>query len=301
MLTRAPSRCSTPVRLALVLVASAAGIVAALAQSAPAASGQATAQSAARQAGADSTKIVVPADTTIPLELKNALSSRTAYVGQAVYCETTYPVTVGNRIVIPVGSYVKGAITQVVRPGRVKGKAQLGLRFDSLTLPDGTTRSLRATLSGYAGNGKQGFSRDEGKIQGESSKGQDVGTVAQTAGEGAIIGAIAGRSVKGAGIGGGAGSLGGLIWVLATRGKEIVIPERTSLELQGRRPSSSIAARWTRRALPRVRRCRVAILVRAPSFCPGAAGGPENGPTRRPPTASRKPRTVCDSDYSCTG
>jgi type IV secretion system protein VirB10 len=174
----------------------------------------------------------VPADTTIPLELKNAISSRTAYVGQAVYCETIYPVTVGNRIVIPVGSYVKGAITQVVRPGRVKGKAQIGLRFDSLTLPDGTTRPLRATLSSYAGNGKEGFKRDEGKIQGESSKGQDVATVAQTAGEGAIIGAIAGRSGKGAGIGGGAGALGGLIWVLATRGKEIVIPERTSLELQ---------------------------------------------------------------------
>jgi hypothetical protein len=127
---------------------------------------------------------------------------------------------------------VKGAITQVVRPGRVKGKAQIGLRFESLTLPDGNTRPLRATLSSYAGNGKEGFKRDEGKIQGESSKGQDAATVASTAGEGAIIGAIAGRDAKGAGIGGGAGALGGLIWVLATRGKEIVIPERTTFEIQ---------------------------------------------------------------------
>lgn len=234
MLTRLSSRGRTPLRLAFLAAATVWGVATASAQSAPAsAPPQAAAQSAVRpKADADSTKIVVPANTTIPLELKNALSSRTAYVGQAVYCETIYPITVGNRIVIPVGSYVKGAITQVVRPGRVKGKAQIGLRFDSLTLPDGTTRALRATLSGYAGNGKQGFKRDEGKIQGESSKGQDVGTVAQTASEGAIIGAIAGRDVKGAGIGGGAGALGGLIWVLATRGKEIVIPERTSLELQ---------------------------------------------------------------------
>jgi len=235
MLTCAPSRCSTPVRLALVFVASATGITAALAQSAPAFAPppQTTTQSAARtKAGTDSTRIVVPADTTIPLELKNALSSRTAYVGQAVYCETTYPVTVGNRIVIPVGSYVKGAITQVVRPGHVKGKAQLGLRFDSLTLPDGTTRSLRATLSGFAGNGKEGFKRDEGRIEGESSKGSDARTIAETGGEGAIIGAIAGRSGEGAGIGGGAGALGGLIWVLARRGKEVVLPARTTLELQ---------------------------------------------------------------------
>jgi hypothetical protein len=207
--------------------------------------GQAAATPAAAQTDAsgsradtNGSRVVVPRDTTIPLELKNAINSRTAYVGQAVYCETIYPITVGNRIVIPVGSYVKGAITQVVRPGRVKGRAQIGLRFDSITLPDGNTRPLRATLSGYAGNGKEGFKRDEGKIEGESSKGQDAATVASTAAEGGIIGAVAGRSVKGAGIGGGAGALGGLIWVLATRGKEIVIPERTTLELQLTTPLS---------------------------------------------------------------
>src|SRR5713101_7266148 len=67
-------------------------------------------------------RLVVPANTTIPLELRNTISSRTAYVGQSIYCETIYPITIGNRIVIPVGSYVKGAVTQVIRPGRVKGK-----------------------------------------------------------------------------------------------------------------------------------------------------------------------------------
>jgi hypothetical protein len=68
----------------------------------------------------------VPADTTIPLVLKNTISSRTASVGQAIYCETIYPITVGDRIVIPTGSYVKGSVTQVIRPGHVKGKAQIG-------------------------------------------------------------------------------------------------------------------------------------------------------------------------------
>jgi len=177
-------------------------------------------------------EITVPADTMIPLALANTLNSRTAYVGQGVYCETIYPITVGNRIVIPVGSYVKGAITQVVRPGRVKGKAQMGIRFDSLTLPSGTTRTLRATLSAYAGNSEQGFKRDEGKIEGESTKGKDAGDVATSGTQGAIIGAVAGRSAKGAGIGAAAGGLGGLILVLATRGKEIILPSGTNLELQ---------------------------------------------------------------------
>jgi hypothetical protein len=177
-------------------------------------------------------KVVVPADTAIPLALKNAVSSRTAFVGQAVYCETIYPITVGNRIVVPVGSYVKGAVTQVKRPGRVKGKAQLGIRFDSLTLPNGTTRPLRATLSSYAGNGNQGFRREEAKIEGESSKGEDAGKIASTATEGTIIGGLSSRSGKGAGIGALSGGVGALIWVLATRGKEILLPPGTNLELQ---------------------------------------------------------------------
>lgn len=185
-----------------------------------------------------SAKIVVPADTTIPLSLENTISSRTAAVGQAVYCQTIYPITVGNRIVIPVGSYVKGSVRQVMRPGHIKGKAQIGLRFDSITLPSGVTHPLRATLSGFGGNGKEGFTPQESRIEGESSKGQDAERVASRAGEGAIIGAIADRSGKGAGIGAASGGAVGLVWVLATRGKEVVLQRGTSLELQLIQPLS---------------------------------------------------------------
>jgi type IV secretion system protein VirB10 len=181
-------------------------------------------------------RIVVPADTTIPLVLKNTISSRTASVGQAIYCETIYPITVGNRIVIPVGSYVKGSVTQVVRPGHVKGKAKIGLRFESITLASGTTRPLRATLSGFGGNGKEGFNPKESKIEGESSKGEDAGKVAETTITGTEVGAIAGAGShhigKGLGMGSAAGAAGGLIWVLASRGKEIVLASGTNLELQ---------------------------------------------------------------------
>lgn len=177
-------------------------------------------------------EIVVPARTLIPLALKNTINSRTAFVGQAVYCETIYPITVGNRIVIPVGSYVKGSVTQVKRPGRVKGRAEMGLRFESLTLPNGTTRWLRATLSSYAGNADHGFRRDEGRVEGEATKSEDAETIARRGTHGAIIGAVAGRSAKGAGIGAAAGGVGGLIQVLATRGKDIVLMPGTNLELE---------------------------------------------------------------------
>lgn len=180
--------------------------------------------------------VTVPVDTQIPLVLRNAISSKTAYAGQAIYCQTIYPITVNNQIVIPVGSYVKGAVTQVIKPGRIRGKARLGLRFDSLTLPNGFTEPLRATLSAFAGNGKEGFNRKEAKVEGQSTKGQDVGRIARTTIVGAEIGSIAGisegRSLKGLGIGSAAGAAAGVVWVLAGRGKQIFMPPGTSLELQ---------------------------------------------------------------------
>ncbi len=188
----------------------------------------------ARQSGLD--KVVVPAETTIPLELRSTINSRTAYPGQAIYCDTIFPITVGNRIVLPVGTYVKGEVTQVVRPGRVKGKAQVGIRFNSIVLPNGTTRPLRATLSGFGGMGNEGFDQKESKIKGASTKGEDAGKVARTTAAGAeggiISGAIAGHPGAGLGIGSAAGAAGGLIWVLAGRGKEIVLGPGTNLELQ---------------------------------------------------------------------
>ena len=109
----------------------------------------------AEPAKPSNSRYVVPSHTLIPLTLKDAINSRTAFVGQAIYCETIYPITVGNRIVIPVGSYVKGAVTEVIKPGRIKGKAQIGVRFESITLPNGTNRPLRATLASYSGSGEK--------------------------------------------------------------------------------------------------------------------------------------------------
>ncbi len=193
--------------------------------------GQSLSDSAKKPPDTSASAVVVPVRTMIPLSLRSTVNTRYAQVGQAIYCETIFPITVGNRIVIPVGSSVKGEVVQVVRPGRVKGKAQLGLRFITLILPNGTSRSLRATLSGFGGTGKEGFSPEESKIEGASSRGEDAARVGGGAAEGAIIGGIAGRG-KGMGIGAASGGAGGLLVSLITRGKDIVLTPGTSLELE---------------------------------------------------------------------
>jgi type IV secretion system protein VirB10 len=179
---------------------------------------------------------VVPADTKIPLILNNTINTKSAYVGEAVYCESVYPITVGNHIIIPKGSSIRGTVTQVIRPGRVKGRAQVGLRFDELILPNGTTRHLRATLSGFGSEGDDRFKPQEGKLEGGGSKGKDAETIERTTLPGAeigtIVGATKGAPLEGLGIGSAIGAATGVILVLATRGKDIVLPYGTSLELQ---------------------------------------------------------------------
>jgi type IV secretion system protein VirB10 len=203
----------------------------------------ATAPAPAGSPGAvDNSKIVVPAETTIPMILENTINSKSAYVGQAIYCESIFPITVGNHIIIPKGTSIRGTVTQVVRPGRVKGRAQLGLRFDEMILPNGTSRHLRATLSGFGSEGDDKFKPKEGKIEGGGTKGKDAGTVARTTIPGAeigtIVGAAKGAPLEGLGIGSAVGAATGLAWILASRGKDVVLPYGTSLELQLSQPVS---------------------------------------------------------------
>src|SRR5208337_4822149 len=129
--------------------------------------------------------------TKILLNLINSISTRSAAVGDRVYLETAFPVLADGRIVIPPGSYVTGTITQVKRAGKVKGRAELFIRFDSLTLTNGVTRDFRARASSLDGDQRGKIDRSEGKIQGDTNKAGDAMAVATTAGSGAMIGGIA--------------------------------------------------------------------------------------------------------------
>ena len=54
--------------------------------------------------------VEIPAGTKVALRLKQAISTKTAREGDAVYAETTFPITIDDRILIPVATYVQGKI-----------------------------------------------------------------------------------------------------------------------------------------------------------------------------------------------
>src|SRR6267143_3906150 len=181
--------------------------------------------------GADANeKILIPAGTRIGVILENGISTRSAKPGDSVYLQTSFPITQNNRIVIPVGSYLRGELIDSKRPGRIKWKCEFRLRLNTLILPNGYTVNLNAAPRSADSGGKETMD-SEGKVTGPSDKGKDAGTIVSTTAAGAGIGAIASRSAKGAGIGGGIGAAAGLAAVLLSRGPEAELPRGSTMDI----------------------------------------------------------------------
>jgi len=176
--------------------------------------------------------VVVQAGTVIPVTLTSRISTKYAKDGDGIYGKTAFPITVDNKIVIPEGSYVRGKITEVKRPGRVKGKGELTLNFQTLVLPSGLTIPIYTSLGGA---GTAGERKGEATVQGDSNKSEDAKTVGTTAAEGALIGVIANRGT-GAAVGGAGGAAVGTAAVLLTRGKDLVLEPGTMIEIVLDRP-----------------------------------------------------------------
>jgi hypothetical protein len=183
---------------------------------------------------------IVQIGTKVPLSLINSVSTKHSAEGDRVYLETVFPILVNSRVVIPPGSYVAGTITQVKRPGRVKGRGELYLRFDSLTLPNGVTRDFRARIGGLDGRASEELDKGEGKIKSEGNKSGDARTIGEAAAAGASVGVIAGGAAghygMGAGIGAAAGAAAGIMGVLLTRGPDAVLAKGSTIEMVLDRP-----------------------------------------------------------------
>jgi len=78
--------------------------------------------------------ITVPAGTRIPLALAGPINSKTR-PGAAVRAVTGFPVTVGSKLAIPVGTYVEGAIDKVSKGGR--SGPNLQMHFTQLLYANG--------------------------------------------------------------------------------------------------------------------------------------------------------------------
>jgi hypothetical protein len=176
--------------------------------------------------------ITVPTGTRIGVILENGISTATAKPGDSIYFRTSFPITIENKVVIPVNSYMRGEVVESKRPGHVKGKGELRIRLTSLVLPNGYTVDLNAEP--HSTDSPKVKTDEEGTMTGPGGKGKDpvsdVTTVATTAGAGAIIGGLS-SGAKAAGIGAGVGGAAGLAAILLSRSPDAQLSRGSAMDL----------------------------------------------------------------------
>jgi type IV secretory pathway VirB10-like protein len=211
--TAAPAEAAPATTAAAPPAATAPAAPAATTAPAPAAPAAAPAKPAAAAAPARPAPTATPRPpqviaegTELLLALETPLASNKSREGDDVEARLVEPVTQGEHTLLPADTRVRGVVTAAVDAGRVKGRARLALRFDTVVV-DGREVPLRA--SGL-------------DITAESSSGRDKKVVAGAAAAGGIIGAIA-DGKKGAAIGVLAGGAAGGAAVLATKGDQVVL------------------------------------------------------------------------------
>jgi hypothetical protein len=160
-------------------------------------------------------EIVIPAGTVLPVRLDTSVGSDISRVEQAIHAHLARAIVIDGLTAIPAGSAVSGVVTDVRRPGKVKGLAHIGVRFTTLAVGDERYR-MATRANGWTGR---------------SAKKKDARNIAIPAAGGAIVGAIVGGK-KGAAIGGAAGGGGGTAYVLATRGPDVRLGRNAAVSVR---------------------------------------------------------------------
>ena len=149
-------------------------------------------------------EVTIPAGTVLPLRLTSSVASDRSGVEDPVHAQLRRTITVRGFGALPAGSAVSGYVTEAKESAKVKGRARLGVRFNTVTARG---ESYRVSTSSVV-------------RQAPGTKKKDAAKIAIPAAAGAIIGGIA-DGKKGAAIGTAVGGGAGTGVVLATRGQEV--------------------------------------------------------------------------------
>ena len=162
-------------------------------------------------------EVTLPAGTVLRVRVSRGFGSDVSNVEDPVQGTLAGPVLVRGNEALPTGSTVTGYVSTAVRPGRVKGRARVSVRFTELRLANGGERYAIRTRPWVA--------------VAPATKKKDALTIGAPAAGGAIVGGILGGK-KGAGIGALAGGGGGTAVVLATRGKDVRVGRGATLAVR---------------------------------------------------------------------
>ncbi len=166
-------------------------------------------------------EVTIPAGTSLTVILDTPVGSDTSRVEERVSAHLARPVIVAGQTALAEGSQIGGVVTDAKRSAKVKGRAHLAVRFDSLS-PSGSNERYEIHTSAVGRTAP-------------GTKKKDALEIGAPAAGGALIGALVGGK-KGALIGGAVGGGAGTAVVLSTRGKEVHLAKGATMTLRLTQP-----------------------------------------------------------------
>jgi hypothetical protein len=172
-------------------------------------------QSSAAAAAATSNavpSVTLPAGTPITIRTAEDIDTDRNQAGDVFNATLAEPLMLGDQVIAPVGSEVKGHVAYARDSGTFTGQSELILELIELRVGD---RTYELRTSDYSETGPSRAKRS-------------AATIGGAAAVGAVIGAIVGGG-KGAAIGAGTGAGVGTGVQVLTRGQRIKVPNETML------------------------------------------------------------------------
>jgi hypothetical protein len=91
--------------------------------------------------------LTIPAETRATVQLLSGIHTRFTRVDDPIKAQLLQPVVIDGKVALPSGTLLDGRVTRVRPAGRVNRSAELSLRFDQVTLPDGDVEPIIAVLA----------------------------------------------------------------------------------------------------------------------------------------------------------
>lgn len=235
-MTFPPSRKAILVVLAMIVMALG---VHAESPSAPAAptSGSQPRSEVVAQASRERT-LTIPAQTEAAAQLLSGIHTQVSHVGDPIRAQLLKPVYVDGRVALPQGTLLDGRITRIRSAGRLRRPAELSLRFERITLPDGQDQPIAAALTALEAPAPPRVRLDsEGQLKGTkriSWRGLAGGLVG-LGGFAAVQTHFAGAAALGATLPVGGGAVLGCAFLLP-RGSDVHLPPDTRFRIRLHHP-----------------------------------------------------------------
>ncbi len=173
----------------------------------------------------------VPHGTRLVATLDNDLSTRNAHAEDRFTITTRSPSQYE-------GAVIEGTVSSVNASGRLSGRADMALNFESIRMRNGRTYQFAGVIENVrTANGETISVDNEGTVEEDSQTEKTVQRGAIGAALGAIIGAISGGG-KGAAIGAAIGAAGGAGTVIVQGRDQLDLPRGTELTITSSLPRS---------------------------------------------------------------